>query len=622
MDVDTLVVDGGGTLMASKRLGPRQPQTNLPTLAVGPPEPGQIHDLELEETIGSGGMATVWAAAQPSLGRRVAVKELRPERRSEDARDELLREARLAGSLEHPNIVPIHTLGLTEAGWPVIVMKFIEGTPWSDALEPLYAEGRQPSTEALDAQLRVFMQICTAVDFAHDRGVIHRDLKPDNVMIGAFGEVYLVDWGLALQLGEFGHARPEDVSGVAGTLGYMAPEMVGARAVEIGRWTDVYLLGATLHELVLGERRNRGDSMTQALVAAHDSAPVSYPEHVPAELAQICNRATQQNPRARYPSAAALRDAVGDFLRHRSSMVLTEEADKRHARLREASEAGSIDPARASEWAGEARFGYRQALREWPENARARAGLASLLALLVTREIGDENLRAAEALFAELAELEPAQAELEAELEALRGRLRAREREIAEFAEFRHETSLRVNVNLRRRLAIINGSVLGLGAGGLFALRWFGVFDVGYAAVVAFTVLLTITVAVGGWVLDRRENNRVNRQVMSSLVVGCTSVVALFVVAWIYGMDIAAAESLSMIIAMTTSGVVAATIDRGMLWASLLFLVAAIAVMLAPDLRGLWIAVFGGGGFGVASWTWRQLGEQARQAEAARGQAG
>ncbi|NVB36855.1 serine/threonine protein kinase [Pseudenhygromyxa sp. WMMC2535] len=591
-------------------------------------------ELVLERTIGSGGMAKVWSARQQSLGRRVAVKQLRAERRNAKSRAALLREARLAGSLEHPNIVPIHTLGRSDEGWPVLVMKFIEGTPWKRALEPLYVEGRDPDPGQVERALRVFMAVCTAVDYAHSHGVIHRDLKPDNVMLGAFEEVYLVDWGLALELGPRGHARPEDVIGLEGTPGYMAPEMVASEAERIGPWTDVYLLGAMLHEVLLGARRHVGESITETLLASHESSAHDYPSWVPEELAEICNRATQREHELRFASAAGLRDAVGDFLQHRAAVDLSEAARQSFARLRRE----TLEPARFAQLAAEARFGLRQALREWPENARARRDLCALLEFLLERELGLGNAQAAASYLGQLqdeAEREargevPSEADeaieisggrpgyanrladYESRLEQLRARQAAREHDAEALEALRRDASLVVNVALRRRLTMINASILALGAGLLFSVRYFGIYEPSYAAMIVLTGLLTLVTGIGSRFIDRREGNLANRQLMASITAGCAGVVLLFSVAWIGKLDLIATQAMAMVIAATISGVMGATLDRRMLWTGIGFVLAAVLICLVPDLRGLWVSIFGGSSFLLGSALWRRMNSSAR----------
>ena len=217
--------------------------------------------VALGETLGRGGMGLVRIGQQLSMGREVAVKTTRADRRSERATLELLREAWVTGALEHPNILPIYDVGIDEEGAPVIVMRRVDGEDW-DALmragETVAA--RYGEEDLLEWNLRVLMQVCSALSSAHERGLIHRDLKPANVMLGRFGEVYLVDWGIAVSVGDDGEGRfpkPEGGGEVVGTPAYMAPEMLAGRSEQLGPRTDVYLVGAVLYEILVGHAPHR-----------------------------------------------------------------------------------------------------------------------------------------------------------------------------------------------------------------------------------------------------------------------------------------------------------------------------------------------------------------------------
>ncbi|HZO16069.1 MAG TPA: serine/threonine-protein kinase, partial [Polyangiaceae bacterium] len=348
-------------------------------------------------TIGEGGMGLVRAAQQRDLQREVAVKMLR----TKDSRavSELLREARVIGALEHPNVVPVHALGRDAHGQPAIVMKRIEGTSWRDVLD---AEGREP----LDRHLNILVQVARAMHFVHRRGVLHRDLKPDNVMLGEFGEVYIVDWGLAVALRECAVVdlrSARDVKHVAGTPQYMAPEMVVAAGELFGPPTDVYLLGATLHELLVGSPPHAGRDLRSVLAHAYESAPKSYPAEVPAELAAIATRAMHPDPHARFPDADALAAAIDAYREHKSAIEVSREAQKSLEQL-ERHITGGAPRERIHEAFSESRFGFQQSLRMWPENRDAREGLQHALATMIRFELDNDSPEAAEVLLHELPE--------------------------------------------------------------------------------------------------------------------------------------------------------------------------------------------------------------------------
>ena len=418
-------------------------------------------DLELLGVIGEGGMGRVLLARQPSLGREVAVKMLRPEVASRATVEALLVEARHIGALEHPNIVPVHALARTEDGQPVLVMKRVEGVPWRTLIhETGHVFWRRHGGDRLDFHLDVLQQVCNAAYFAHSRGLVHRDIKPANVMIGEFGEVYLVDWGLAI---DCKRARERPSSQVVGTPGYLAPEMLGGTA-GLSPATDVYLLGATLHEVLTGERRHKGADLLSALTAAAESLPVAYAPSVPAELAAICNRATARDPDERFPTALALREAVADFRLHRGSIELARRAANAFAALRDGKRPQNDDSIRKA--VSDSRLQFEQALRIWSDNGEARDGLQSLLEWMIDFELQRRNRGSAASLLADLPEPRP---ELDERLSRLDGELRDEQQAAARLSELRRQGDFTTAQRVRSLLL----SLILFALAGLSALRAF-----------------------------------------------------------------------------------------------------------------------------------------------------
>ncbi|HLK03499.1 MAG TPA: serine/threonine-protein kinase [Candidatus Acidoferrum sp.] len=261
---------------------------------------------ELRELIARGGMGVVYAADDEKLNRRVALKVLDAASANPDLTQRLLREARVLAQLEHPGIVPVHDVGALPDGRVFYTMKFVEG---------LRLDQHVVKVDSLPERLRLFLRICDAVAFAHARGVLHRDLKPANVMVGPFGEVLVMDWGLAKVLREtsesndtvfarFAKENPGDeetqataVTGhgtVLGTPGYMSPEQERGETEKIDVRSDVFSLGALLKFVAAGTEGNKGQRLPRALQA-------------------ICEKATAKQPELRYGSVSEL---ASDVSRH------------------------------------------------------------------------------------------------------------------------------------------------------------------------------------------------------------------------------------------------------------------------------------------------------------------
>jgi serine/threonine protein kinase len=245
----------------------------------------------LADRIGRGGMGAVFRARDAVLDREVAVKVCAAEMIA--APDVLLAEARILAHLEHPGIVPVHDAGVLPDGGAFYVMSLVGGERLDTCIT------RVP---ALSDRLRLFDRLCDVIAFAHAHGVTHRDLKPSNVLIGPFGDVRVVDWGLA--------ARAGDRAASGGTAGYMAPEQ---RLGAAGARVDVYALGVLLRELSLG------------------SAPTTAPR--PKPLRSIVARATADDPDRRYESVAALAADVRRLVDGQAVLAHREGPLERIARL-------------------------------------------------------------------------------------------------------------------------------------------------------------------------------------------------------------------------------------------------------------------------------------------------
>ncbi len=273
----------------------------------------------------TGGIGQVWLARDEAIGREVALKVLRPETAGHPGLDSrFLEEARITGQLEHPGIVPVYELAAQPNGQqPFYTMRFVKGRTLSEAVQHYHEQRRQGKAGPLEMLrlINAFVMVCNTVAFAHARGVIHRDLKGANVLLGDFGEVILLDWGLAKQLREgdarmqaaarltSGAAGETQVGEVLGTPAYMAPEQAAGRIDLLDRRTDVYGLGAILYEILTGRPPFSGGELPRLLQRVRDEEP-ERPHRlntaIPRPLEAICLKALAKRPERRYASAEEL----------------------------------------------------------------------------------------------------------------------------------------------------------------------------------------------------------------------------------------------------------------------------------------------------------------------------
>ena len=333
-------------------------------------DPGD-KDYELTEVLGEGAMGVIWTARQRSLDRDVAIKKPKgAAAKTEAGRRQFMSEVVVTGQLDHPNIVPIYELGRDASGELFYSMKRVEGRPWNELLDERAFDQHE--------NLEILLKVCDAIRFAHDRGVIHRDIKPHNVMVGQYGEVSVMDWGIALQLDLAAPAGGVARISPAGTPAYMAPEMATGAAGDIGPWTDVYLLGAVLYEVLTGEPPHPPptDSKIQLQVlndalliaARNEISPITHG----GELNKIAYRAMATEVQNRYQSVKQLQEAIREYLSHVESINLTERGTTLLDRARVNGHSASSKEDQRFDDFDRARFAFEEALAIWPENRTAR----------------------------------------------------------------------------------------------------------------------------------------------------------------------------------------------------------------------------------------------------------
>lgn len=284
-----------------------------------------------------GGLGEVFVAQDEELKREVALKEIQAQHANDpDSRSRFVLEAEVTGALEHPGIVPVYGLGQYADGRPYYTMRFIRGDSLREAINRFHGTG---GADAEDKSLQLrkllgrFVDVCNAIQYAHSRGVLHRDLKPGNVMLGKYGETLVVDWGLAklsgrdektkvegettIKPGSGSGSAPTQLGSAIGTPGYMPPEQAAGKLEDLGPASDVYSLGATLYYLLTGQRAFTDKDLGVVLKKTEQGDfphPRQIQPDVPQSLEAICLRAMATNPRDRYSSPQRLADDVERYL--------------------------------------------------------------------------------------------------------------------------------------------------------------------------------------------------------------------------------------------------------------------------------------------------------------------
>jgi WD40 repeat protein/serine/threonine protein kinase len=354
--VATMVQSPGEAELTSEGTGGSRPLSLGRSAEHGIPNGTNTESYSLLALIGTGGCGEVWVARQNSLQRIVALKAIRGSLQGKSVPElqnlkklhwSFQVEAQVTAQLEHPNIVPVYDFGQDKSGSPIMAMKLVRGEPWNEVMARDRTQlGRE---EFLRKHLEIFRTVVQAVAFAHSRSVIHRDLKPSQVMLGDYGEVLLMDWGLALSMVDitdetvtsFGPMYNLRVTGIpsrnnapspCGTPAYMAPEQALPTAQDISYATDVYLLGGILYYILTGAPPRRGQNAKETMRLAKEGFVTPFEQAKPQqchpqELVSITLRALSRHPADRHHSVIELSAEIKRYLsgeteRHESEMIV------------------------------------------------------------------------------------------------------------------------------------------------------------------------------------------------------------------------------------------------------------------------------------------------------------
>ena len=450
-----------------------------PTMLAGLAEPASRLGVETLAVIGAqhyavirelgrGGMGRVSVAFEQRMQRLVAVKELlRP---GADAAERFAREALVTARLQHPAIVPVYEAGRWPSGQPFYAMKLLTGRPLGDLIRECQ------SVEERLALVHHLLPIADAVAYAHQKNVLHRDLKPDNIVVGDFGETVVIDWGLAKLLDgppdpvaplEF-KADPESEqsqtprppsSGTRagtrmGTPGYASPEQ--ASGAHIDERTDVYALGAILYQILTGfaPRALPGLESVELSHPRPAARPPEFPTAAPGALVAVCRRALALEREHRHPSALAFRRDLEAAQERRSAELLVGETLRKVEALEHELQDPNRDRHTLYTLFGACRFGFEQVLGRYPDDAPAHAGLGRAMSAMVRFELDARDPKAARAILAGLAD---PPAELVAALAELEQALASEQAHQSELLRLGQQHDARTGSRTRLLLSILIG---------------------------------------------------------------------------------------------------------------------------------------------------------------------
>ena len=547
-----------------------------------------LPQLRFKGLLGEGGMGRVDMAEQLSLGRDVATKQLRDDIANDEAIATLLREAWTTGRLEHPNIVPIYTLGKTDDDRPIIIMKKIEGTSWLELMDhPDDAPDPFVTDDPLAMHLDILVQVCNAIEYAHSRGIIHRDLKPENIMLGEFGEVYVLDWGIAVSLTDDPSGRlvsANDAARPAGTPVYMAPEMVSDDGGDLGPHTDIFLLGAILYETLTGHPPYDGDTVYAILMKAHGCQPPALPDHVSEELANICQKALARDPSERYADIASLRADLRSYRKRHEARRLVDKADARRLQMQsllaDERQGQSIDESVLYRRFGECRFAYEQALEIADDFSDATDGLQQALVAMAQRALRREAPKAASLLIADLPLPRP---DLEEALHELKQRLARRQKERRNLEQIRHDNDAEVGKGSRALFVAVMGSLWTAMSLGLASLSHLDLISVTHPRMFVHIIGLTTLVSTVIFLGRRRFfTNEFNRRLLLSIIAVFAVVIVYRGIIWLAEIPYWTSFTIEMLIYGMAVLLMAMAYDKRLRLPAVPFLAGAVGAALWP----------------------------------------
>lgn len=477
--------------------------------------------LEVMGVLARGGSAQILDARQLSLGRDVAVKvALEAVGLGHEA---VLLEARFLAQLSHPNIVPLYALDVDGAGRPRVQLKRLVGEPWARLLRSPGDQLPTDPEERLAYHLNILLAVCDAVAHAHRRGILHLDIKPANVVLGAFGEVYLVDFAGAASTKESLRGwvpLAKQIRRPAGTPAYMAPEQADDLSPPPTVQTDIFLLGGLLHCILTGRAPHHAVGAESSMALVLEGRALDL-EGAPAALAASCRRAMARLPEHRFPHVESFRAEISGYLESRQAGTLMADADARRSELEALIDGGPTPGTSEDERTremhrlfGASRFGYRAASEVFGgRQARERQTRVERLMAEHLLMVGAEH-QARQVV----GDMEPVPEDLVEALAVLVRRREADASKTQELLSLAADRDTRRSAKARARifLAILVLVAVPIGAAGLG--HGAGRFTLPTMCLPAFQGLAVLLVALGAAMArETIVSNQISRQLISAI---------------------------------------------------------------------------------------------------------
>ena len=452
----------------------------------------------LQELLGRGRSSLILTGQQQSLRRTVAFKRSSLSRQA-DGQDSLTQEALVTASLEHPNIIPVYDLTWDEEGCPLMVMKQVEGSTWSSYLSQRPAFDNPRWSSWLRRQIQVLLEVCKALQYAHKHNIVHLGLKTDDIMLGDFGEVHIIDWGLA-QVLKSGESQPP--SNEALPPGELYSLLFSEKLSER---TDIFLLGMLLFEVLTGQPPVLCSDSPRKL----DLSPL---EDKPRLLREICEKAMDPDPEQRYQNVEVVQKALQEYLQHWSSIQISSQAVEKLTLLKQQIQDFDDEQKHREETDrlfAQCHFGFSQALELWKGNKEALHGLQESIETMIRFYLDQEAPAQVESLLHQLPQENP---QLESEWRNLSYRLKVRQNELQKLRQLQKDYDPEVDAQLRRRSPLLLSGIGFVLILGIVVFLWQTTYTLSTEWYMVLDGVWLLSMSFLGW-LGRKEwfGTQVNR---------------------------------------------------------------------------------------------------------------